>query len=156
MNQCATRTRVCGNGAVPSGISVACMTLLRLADFTDDDTLRQKAAKAMGIFRDRLEGAALAQPEMLKAVAFYLRDRKEVVVSGKPGSPDFETLAAAARNPWVANRVLAFATGAPDEAKEIPLFYGREPGEKARAWVCVGETCGLPVSTPEELLKQLK
>ncbi|MEK7468357.1 MAG: thioredoxin domain-containing protein [Planctomycetota bacterium] len=144
------------DGAVPSGISVACMTLLRLAEFTDDDALRQRAAKAMGIFRDRLEGAALAQPEMLKAAAFLLRDRREIVISGKPGSPDFEALATAARKAWCPNRVIAFATGATDEAKEIPLFFGREPGDKARAWVCVGETCGLPISTPEELIRQLR
>ena len=144
------------DGAVPSGISVACMTLLRIAELTDDDALRQKAAKAMGIFRERLEGAALAQPEMLKAVAFLLRDRREIVISGKPGSPDFEALAAAARKAWCPNRVIALATGAPDEAKEIPLFFGREPGEKARAWVCVGETCGLPVTKPEELTGLLR
>jgi uncharacterized protein len=144
------------DGAVPSGISVACMVLLRLAEFTGDDALRQRASKGMGIFRDRLEGAALAQPEMLKAVSFLLRDRREIAVSGKPGSPDFEALAAVARKTWCPNRAIAFSTGDAGEAKEIPFLLGREPGPKARAWVCVGETCGLPVTTPEELSAQLR
>ncbi|MCC6741952.1 MAG: thioredoxin domain-containing protein [Planctomycetia bacterium] len=144
------------DGAVPSGISTACMTLLRLADLTDDAALRRKAERAMGLFRDRLESAALAQPEMLKAVAFLLRDRVEVVVSGAPGEPGFEALAATARRAWVPRRVLAFATGAADEAKDIPLLYGREPAARARAWVCVGETCGLPVDSPADLEARLR
>lgn len=144
------------DGAVPSAISVACMTLLRLADFTEDDALRQKAARAMGIFRDRLEGAALAQPEMLKAVAFLLRPGKEVVVSGKPGDPAFESLCAAARRAWCPNKVLAFTTGDPAEEKELPFLVGRSPGAKALAFVCEGETCKPAVDSAEALLKLLK
>jgi uncharacterized protein YyaL (SSP411 family) len=151
-----TRRKDAYDGAIPSGISVASMTLLRIAEFTDDRDLRAKAERAMGFFRDRLEQMPLAQPELLKGVSFLVRARKEIVISGRPGQADFEALAAAARRTWVPNRVIAFATGAADAEKDIPLLYGREPQDKARAFVCEGETCRQPVATVEELLKLLK
>ena len=37
----------------------------------------------------------------------------------------------------------------------LPVLEGREPGDGAAAYVCENMLCRLPVSTPEELAKEL-
>jgi uncharacterized protein YyaL (SSP411 family) len=103
-----------------------------------------------------MEKLAAAQPEMLKAVAFVQAPPKEVVISGRPGSAGFAELARAARRSWPPLRIVAYATGDPEEEKQMPILAGRQPGDPAVAFVCVGETCLPPIRTVEELLRALK
>lgn len=123
---------------------------------TGDAAPRAGAEKAIGLFRDRLEQAAPAQPELLRQASFLVRGPREIVISGHPGDPAYERLAATARATWTPHRVLAFANGAPGEEAILPLLEGRSPAGGARAFVCREMTCAAPVTTPEELRALLK
>ncbi|MFN4218072.1 MAG: thioredoxin domain-containing protein [Candidatus Bipolaricaulia bacterium] len=63
------------DGATPSGNSAAAFALLRLAEMTNDKTLRAKAEQTLHLCHDFMEQAPQALCYMLSALDFYLGER---------------------------------------------------------------------------------
>ncbi len=59
------------DGAEPSGNSVACMNLLRLAHFLDCDAHRQRAERILRAFSTRILEVPTTMPEMTCALMFH-------------------------------------------------------------------------------------
>jgi hypothetical protein len=132
--------------ATPNPNSIAAQNLIRLAALTGDMAWREQADR---LFDGVLAGAAdslLQHAELLNALDLRLH-AAEIVVTG----PDHERFAAVAlRLPYLSRIVLraanaaALPAGHPAQAK-IAASAG------SAAFVCVGETCSLPVTDPDRI-----
>ena len=132
--------------ATPNANSVAAGNLVRLAALTGDEQWRAKA--------DRLiEGIISAQPRNLFAHvallnALDLRLRAAEIVATGPGAEAFAQ--AALKLPYVDRIVLRAAS-----AEALPATHPAQEKLKATsgsaAFVCVGETCSLPVAAPDQI-----
>jgi uncharacterized protein len=148
------------DGAEPAATSTAAMNLFRLSSLTGDEAHMQRGRRAIAAFRNRWESAPHAMPQLLCAFESALEAPRHVVITGRPGSPEFAALAAvvherlgprrtlvaldgiagarawfAARSPWLANM------GAQDHAPA--------------AYVCEEFVCRAPARTPDELRKAI-
>jgi hypothetical protein len=131
--------------ATPNPNAVAAQNLIRLAALTGDIAWREQADR---LFDGVLAGAAdslLQHAELLNALDLRLH-AAEIVVTG----PDHERFAAAAlKLPYLSRIVLR----APDAAA-LPAGHPAQAKIAAAgsaAFVCVGETCSLPVTDPDRI-----
>jgi uncharacterized protein YyaL (SSP411 family) len=147
------------DGAEPAATSTAAMNLFRLASLTGSEALRERGRRAIAAFRGRWEEAPQALPQLLCAFEPALEAPRHVVLTGTPGSPGFEALAAVVRGRLAPRRSL-IAIDAPGARA---WFSSRSPwlermGENDRvptAYVCEEFTCRAPARTPEELARAL-
>ena len=149
------------DGALPSGNSIAVLNLLRLGEFTNIDSYKKRAEKALMSFLGTLNSNPVALSEMLLAVDFFLDSPKEIIVvtpEGEKGKADpflFEF-----RKQFLPNRILAVISEGKDlqyHAKVIPLVKGKiAQDKKVTAYVCEEGTCKLPTSDPNVFTSQIK
>jgi uncharacterized protein YyaL (SSP411 family) len=143
------------DGATPSSNSVAAMNLLRFHALTGEERYRRRADEVLAAFSALVEKAAPAFPRLLSALDFASDSPREIVLSGTPGSADFEALRAAVFASPRLNRVLAHA--APDAPPELAsLLEGRVADSPARAFVCENFACRAPVAEPAALTAALE
>ena len=132
--------------ATPNPNAVAAQNLIRLAVFTGQHAWRDKA--------DRLfEGIAASAGEnlfahlaLLNALDLRLR-AAEVVVAGE-GARANDLLAAARKLPFLDRIVLRASPALP---ATHPAQEKIKATAQSAAFVCVGETCSLPVSEPDAI-----
>ena len=133
--------------ATPNPNAIAAQNLVRLAALTGDTKWREQADR---LFDGVLAGAAdnlFQHAALLNALDLRLH-AAEIVVTG----PDHERFAAAAlqaavRQPHRAARAVGRrAAGQPSGAGQ-----DRGGGRRSAAFVCVGETCSLPVTDPDQI-----
>ena len=148
------------DGATPSAAGVLVATLLRLWALTEDAEARAAAERAL-----RAEAAVVARipattTTLVQAAEIARRPATTLVVVGDPRWESTRDLLAVARREKPAGCALAFSPSVPvPEAlvREVPLFSGRESAEegRARAYLCEGGVCRLPVEDPEALSQAL-
>jgi uncharacterized protein YyaL (SSP411 family) len=144
------------DGALPSSNSVAAMNLLRLGALTGQARHRERAEGIFELLSGYLTKAPAAVPRLLCALDLAAAPPREVVLSGEPGKPDFEELAAAVFASPGMNRVLAHADDGESLADLTPLVAGRGARDgMAAAFVCENFACRRPTSDPAELSRML-
>ena len=136
--------------ATPNPNSIAAQNLVRLAALTGDTKWREQADR---LFDGILAGSAdhlFQHAALLNALDLRLH-AAEIVVTG----PEHERFAAAAlRLPFVSRIVLrapsagALPANHPAQAKIQAKIAA---GSGSAAFVCVGETCSLPVTDPDRI-----
>jgi uncharacterized protein len=137
--------------ATPNPNGLAAENLIRLAFFTGQHAWRDKA--------DRLfEGTAASAAEnvfahlaLLNALDLRLR-AAEIVVVGKDERAN-ELLAAARRLPFLDRAVLRASPALPPGH---PAYDKINAAAQSAAFVCVGETCSLPVSEPDAMAEAVR
>ncbi|HYI16590.1 MAG TPA: thioredoxin domain-containing protein [Thermomicrobiales bacterium] len=154
-----TRPRDAYDSATPSGNSVACDVLLRLAHLTGDTSFSQVATDVLGGFGRAASESAHGYARLLSAVDVAVGPSAEVAVVGDPAAGDTQALLDTLRDEFLPRSVVAVV--APSELEEqaafIPLFAGREQqGGQATAYVCLNYACQLPTIEPEVMLEQLQ
>jgi uncharacterized protein YyaL (SSP411 family) len=138
------------DNAQPSGNGVMALNLLRIASLTGDGGARERAEGTLRAFGSRLAEGALGFGQILNAIDFLQGRPREIVLAGAAGDPATRALAEAVWRDPDPNRVLALA--APGTAALLPPVAGKSPlGGRAAAYVCRGNTCLEPVTTPEAL-----
>jgi hypothetical protein len=148
------------DGAEPAASSTAAMNLFRLSSLTGDASLRERGRRTIAAFRGRWEEAPHAMPQLLCAFEAALEPPRHVVLTGKPGSGDFEALAAVVHGRLGPLRTLIALDGSAGSRAE---FSARAPwlarmGEgdpRATAYVCEEFVCRAPARTPYELRRIL-
>jgi len=146
----------------PSGNAMAVMGLLRLAEITDRAAWREMARATLRLFVPPMAKAAIGTAHMLSALDFHTAPPRIVVIAGEAGNPATRALIEVARRPFAPNKVVALAdVAAGAETLErlrrvFPVLEGKTtPDGQPRAYVCQGRTCGPPIATPDDLLRQL-
>jgi uncharacterized protein YyaL (SSP411 family) len=136
--------------ATPNPNGVTAQNLIRLAAFTGDQAYRDRA--------DRLIDAVLAQGgenlfglvSLLNAIDMRL-NLAEIVVTGEGASP---LLDAALALPHL-NRAVLRAPSVDALPASHPAQEKIKASSGAAAFICIGETCSLPVTSPEAIAQAL-
>jgi uncharacterized protein YyaL (SSP411 family) len=147
------------DGAVPSGNSVSCLNLLRLARITGDTGLAANARGILESFAGEVGAGPSAFTYLMTAVDFLEGPSYEVVITGKPGAEDVRRMVDALRRSFVPNKVVLFRPSegdASDLFRLAPFTRNQEPLEgRATAYVCVEYACKRPTTDIAEMLELL-
>jgi uncharacterized protein YyaL (SSP411 family) len=154
--QLIVRSKEFMDNATPSGNSIATSSLLRLALLTGNDDYRRRATAVLRLIADQIRRYPSAFGFALTALDFYLDSPPEVVLVG---SPDLrlDDLLRTLWQTYLPNRVIALCRQDHEKATDVvPLFIGRNTlSTQPTAYVCQANTCQSPVTTADDLQKQL-
>ncbi len=141
--------------AEPSANSVSALNLLRLGYLLDDETARKHAEETLHAFAQQLESAPSSMPKMLAALGWSRAHPKQIVIAGKPGAADTQTLLREVHRRFLPHHVLILADGGPGQkffGEHVDFIKSVEPIDgKAAAYVCENFVCQLPTNSPEKL-----
>ena len=145
------RPREDTDGALPSPASVLIESLLKLGRLTGNNDYTSAGEKALRALSGQISAYPSGMASALLALDYHLQKKTEVVIVGD--GAERARMLEQLRFALPANALLAVSRQGNDGH---PLFKGRvaRPGEVA-AFVCHDSVCRLPVTTAEELLKQL-
>jgi uncharacterized protein YyaL (SSP411 family) len=129
--------------ATPNPNAVAAGNLVRLAALTGDHAWRNKADRLIEGILSAAGRNLFGHVALLNALDLRLRGA-EIVVTG-------ETLAQAALKLPFLDRVVLRAHSAADLPPTHPAQEKLKAAAGAAAFICVGETCSLPVSSPDQI-----
>jgi uncharacterized protein YyaL (SSP411 family) len=154
------RPRTPSDAAAPSAAGVLAGTLLRLAALTGDERFRaagECAVAAEAGLVTRVPAACLTLVQAGEAAAL---PGMTLVVVGDPRWVSTRELLATAWRRKPARCVLAPSGPLPlreESLRAVPLFSGREtvPAGRARAYLCEGGACRIPVEEPAALARLL-
>lgn len=145
------RSREDTDGAYPSGQHALALALVRLSHLTHDSSLDTHIAGVFAVQRGLLEKAPTACATLLDAMFEASLEPMTVVIGGQGAGVD--ELADAARSVARAGlHVVEARRFTADDVARLPLLEGRLGLDNARAFVCVGHTCLLPVDSVPALL----
>jgi hypothetical protein len=144
------------DNATPSGNSLACEALLKIAALSDRSDFRLKADEMLGFVIEQALHYPTAFARWLSAADFTLGKVKQVAVVGDPGQTETQSLLKILRDGFHPQRVAAASPlplpeNAPALLHERPLIDG-----KPTAYVCEGFICKLPVTDTMKMSEQLK
>ncbi len=144
----------------PAGNSVAATALLRLAELSGREDLRQIAEGTLANFAGIVEHFGLYAGSYGLAAERMLLDSMQVVIVGS--GPEADRMEATAMAGFAVNKTVMrldrsqLKTGAVPEALEETILQVPIPaGAKAWALVCRGRTCLPPVTDADALLKAM-
>ena len=148
------RTRNAFDNATPSGNGTMVENLARLFHLTGDESYREKADIVVDIFTRYPPEHYINMPGVLMGYEVLAR-AVQVVVIGKAEDPLRAHLVRAAAQAGIAQIVLTQI----EPGMNLPASHAAAGKEmidgKATAYVCIGQTCGLPVTDAAALTAQL-
>lgn len=151
------------DNALPSGSSMATYVLFRMSVITGDQEYENQAIESLKTANYNMTHFPSGAGHWLCALDFQLTPTKEIVVIGKPGEVETESLLIEAYRHYIPNRVLVGRDPSLDcnEDKDylthrIPLLHGRSQiGSRPTAYVCQDYVCKLPVTESNAFAIQL-
>ncbi len=150
------RTSDAYDHAVPSSVATMAHVALRLAAHDGDEALEALGTRILRSHVSPALQSPLGLSHALCAMDRLVRGPTEILVVGVKGAPDTEALLGAARAAWQPNRVLTRIDPDGEEAGVRARLEGRRMKDGvATAYVCRDRACGLPVTDPSELIKEL-
>lgn len=144
------------DAAIPSGNSVHAMNLLRLAVLFDRKDYRSKAESIFRAFAPMVAESPGAFERLNCAADFYHDRVKEIAIIGDPSTAETQGLIRTAFDRYLPNKVVVHAADKlADTTMALLKGKGRIDG-RSTAYVCENYRCQLPVTSPQELAKQLE
>ena len=134
--------------ATPNPNALAAQNLIRLAVFTGQHAWRDQADRLLDGIAASAGENLFAHLALLNALDLRLR-AAEIVVAGEGARAD--ALLAAARKLPALDRIVLRASAALPASH--PAHAKIKATREAAAFICVGETCSLPVMQPEDIAK---
>ena len=134
--------------ATPNHNAVAAQNLIRLAVLAGDDRWREQADRLIAAIAPQAVENLYMHMALLNAIDLRLR-AAEIVVTGE-GAGAAALLAAARKKPPL-DRIVLHAAKAEALPANHPARAKIEAARDAAAFVCIGETCSLPVSDAARL-----
>ena len=138
--------------ATPNHNAVAAQNLVRLSLFTADDHWRDKADRLMAAIAPATVDNLYMHMALMNAIDLRLR-AAEIVVTGEGARAD-ELLAAARAIPPL-DRIVLHARSAEALPPSHPAHAQVRASLEPQAFVCVAETCSLPVTDTAGLTRAL-
>ena len=140
------RSKPAFDGSIPSGNSVAVMTLLRLAHHLDRDDYRERAEACLRLFAQPMRAQPFGFANLLAAVDFHADGPFEIAVVGDPRDAGTAALLARLRARYLPNRTLMVLDPA-DAAPRPALLEGKTSVDgKPTVYVCRNRTCSPPAT----------
>ncbi len=151
-----TRPKELQDNAVPSGNALAVEALFQLAAFSGQEDWRLRGERALTLVSELAPRYPTSFARWLSAADYAFSKVKQVAIIGQAGEPPTDALIAMVRQGYRPNLVVAAAPlplpeGSPALLSDRPRLAGRPT-----AYVCEGFVCRLPVTTPEELARELQ
>ena len=134
--------------ATPNPNAIAATNLVRLAALSGDDAWREHADRLFDGVLSAAGDNLIGHAALLNALDLRLRGA-EIVVTGS--APVAESLAAAALRLPTLTRIVLRARNAGALPASHPARDKIAAASAGAAFVCVGERCSLPVTTPAAL-----
>ena len=134
--------------ATPNHNAVIAQNLVRLATLAGDDSFRKRADRLIAAVAPDAADNLYMHMAFLNAVDFRLR-AAEIVVTGQGAAA--EGLLTAARRLPPLDRTVLHAISADALPAAHPARDKLAAASEPRAYVCIGETCSLPVTDPAAL-----
>ncbi len=147
------RPAATGDDATPNHNAVAAQNLIRLAVLTGDDRWRDQADNLIAAIAPLAVENLYMHMALLNAVDLRLRGA-EIVVTGQGAEAD--ALLDAARRRAPLDRIVLHAASAELLPPAHPARAKIATANSPQAFVCIGETCSLPVTEPAALTAALK
>jgi len=139
------------DNATPSGNSLACEALLKLAAFTDKGKYRDLAEKALGLVVGMSVRYPTAFGRWLSAADLALGNVKQIAVMYEAGNEDASDLIQIVQSAFRPNAILAASTYPPSNDSPSLLMERPLKNGKPTAYVCEGFVCKNPVTSADEL-----
>ncbi len=142
------------DNAIPSGNSMAVVSLMRLGTILDRPDLWKKAEQTLKLFEPMLREMPSGFGQMLCGLDTFTRRPFEIVLVGDPEDSATKDLLKTAYGRPASSRVIVLA--GPDEredlSRRIPLLSDKKAvNGKPTAYVCRNSVCSAPVTTHTEL-----
>lgn len=139
------------DSAVPSPASVMMLNLLKLNRITGREGYWQTAKKALEAVSGRLAEYPSGMTSALFALDYYLNEKVDIVVVGN--GTEREKMLKEIYRKFIPNRFIAVSNG---DSELYPLFEGRTAPEGGVAvYICRNEACRKPVTSLEQLIREL-
>jgi len=149
-----TRPKTVADNATPSGNGIMAEVLARLFHLTGDEAYRHRADHLFRLFSGDNPQYLFSIPGLLTSFEF-LAGSTQIAIIGEPDDPATLNLRHAVFGAGVPLKVVTLL--APGES--LPEIHpAREKGPvegRPTAYVCVGSTCSLPVTDPDDLRRQM-
>jgi uncharacterized protein YyaL (SSP411 family) len=146
------------DGAEPSASSIATQNLLTIAHLTGDTGALAKAERTLARYGPRIGSAARVVPMMLTSLSAWHAGLSQVVVAGD-SRDSLRDLLAAIGALYLPFAIVLPVTGGPSQealARMLPFVAGMKPVDgRGAAYVCRNFTCRQPVTTVEDLKREL-
>ena len=139
--------------ATPNHNAVAAQNLIRLAVLSGDDAWRNKADRLIAAVAPLIAENLYMHMAMLNAIDLRLRGA-EIVVTGQGAGAD--ALLAAARRLPPLDRIVLHAPSAEAPRDKHPARDELNASHEPQAFVCVGETCSLPIRVAAALASAIE
>jgi hypothetical protein len=137
------------DGAEPSGNSVAALNLLRLAQMTDRQDLRESAERTLAAFASRINSMPSGVPQMLVAYEFSLSTPKQIILVGDRSAAESREMLHVLHERFMPDRIVLFVDDSSRKtlAGYLPVIDTMIADHgKATAYVCENYTCKLPTA----------
>ncbi|MBE0669546.1 MAG: thioredoxin domain-containing protein [Anaerolineales bacterium] len=149
------RPKEAQDNATPSGNSLACAALMKLAAYTDEGKYRDIAEKSLLLITSFALRYPLGFANWLSAAEFAVGNAKQVAVLGEAQDENLPRMLNILRAEYRPNMVSA-ASSHPVLEDSPALLHNREMiGGKTTAYVCEGFVCKQPTTDTEIFINQL-
>ncbi len=144
------------DNATPSGNSLACEALIKLAAFTDEGKYRDIAEKSLTLITDFVLRYPLGFARWLSAAEDAQGNMKQIALLGEAGEKIFEQMIKIARAEYRPGLITA-ASSYPIQEDSPALLHDRPLiNNQSTAYVCEGFVCKQPTTEIKILIEQLK
>lgn len=155
------RTKEFNDSSIPSGNSVAILSLFRVARLTMDQDMENSAGSILDVFSSSIDPIPSAYPQMLIALDFVLGPSREIVIAGDETDPGTQAMIRAVYEEFLPNQVVMLHPSEIAKAKEIEVlspFIKRQImiEGKPTAYVCKNYICNFPTTDVEKFKESLK
>ena len=145
------------DSALPSGNSVACLNLIRLAHMTDETQYEQKAAQLLRSFSNPVSRAPSASTQLMNALDFAIGPSCEVTLVGDPDKTDIKQMVEALRSKFTPRKVVLLNSSM-DQCLGTRHLAGFTQGltskdGKGTAYVCCNRVCNPPTTDTDKMMQ---
>lgn len=148
------RVRHAHDNAVPAGNGIMLGVLARLHAITGQRAYRDRADTLLRAFAPEIGRNSFPFGTLLGA-AETLHRPVQVAIIGDRGAADTGALLAACRTASCPDRVISVVAPGSTLPEGHPAVGKNQVGGKATAYVCIGETCSLPLTDPSALRDEM-
>ncbi|MDP2776953.1 MAG: hypothetical protein Q8O48_04875, partial [Anaerolineales bacterium] len=142
--------------ATPSGNSMACQTLIKLAAYTDEGSYRDLAEKSLTLIPGFVLRHPLGFANWLSAAQNAWGNMKQVAVLGEAQDDNFQRMLNVLRAEYRPNVVTAASSHPIKEGAPALLSDRSMIKNKTTAYVCEGFVCKQPTTEVDGLIEQLR